>query len=64
MSPIQKLFLKLLLKDLAFIGARLQPSTEALTEMLYYVCIAGDVRIVYFASKNHHPTTVHNENEC
>lgn len=32
-----KLFLKLLLKDLAFIEAILQLSTEASTEMLYYV---------------------------
>lgn len=32
-----KIFLKLLLKDLAFIAAVLQPSDEAGTEMLYYV---------------------------
>lgn len=34
-----KLFLKLLLKDLAFKTGMLQPSAEAWTEILYYVYI-------------------------
>lgn len=67
-----KLFLKLLLKDLAFIAAILQPSAEAWTFILciwmdnveYATLIAGYVRIVYFASEKHHPTMVQNKNAC
>lgn len=54
-----KVFLKPLLKDLAFIAAIRQPSAEAGTEMLCIwmdvvessTLLAGYVRIVYFASE-------------